>query len=97
MGPQPEGMTIERKDNDKGYQPDNCRWASRSEQLRNTRRNRWIEYDGQRKILADWANLYGISRGALLMRLRNGWSIERALSEPVRITSKSGRKYARVQ
>lgn len=97
MGPRPAGMTIERRDNNKGYGPENCYWADRGTQARNTRRNRWIEYNGQQKVVADWADEYGIPRAALLMRLRNGWSVKRALTQPVRKTSKSGRKHARIQ
>ena len=98
MGQRPSPRhTLERIDNNRGYEPGNCKWATRGEQLRNTRRSRYVEHDGQRKVIADWADEYGIPRGALLMRLRNNWPFEKALKTPVRKTSKSGRKYARLQ
>jgi len=86
MGPRPSRKhTIERDDNDGDYEPGNCRWATRSEQMRNTRRTRWIEYDGRRQCLADWAQEVGISAALLRARLDTlGWSIEEALATPTR-------------
>lgn len=80
MGEVPEGMSIERKDNDKGYGPDNCMWADRTTQARNTRKCRQITYNGQTKTLAAWADEHGINRQTLAKRLDTGWSMERALS-----------------
>ena len=53
MGEKPQGLSLERKDNDKGYYPDNCKWATPMEQSNNTRRNRlFIAYgpDGQEEL-----------------------------------------------
>jgi hypothetical protein len=56
MGAKPSKQyTIERKNNFGNYTKDNCKWATRAEQLRNYSRNRWIEHDGERMILDSWA------------------------------------------
>lgn len=80
MGEVPDGMTIERKDNDKGYGPDNCVWADRKTQSRNTRKCRQITYNNETKTLGEWADQYGINRQTLGKRLDTGWSMERALT-----------------
>jgi len=69
MGDRPEGLTIERRDNSKGYSPENCKWATQKEQQRNRRNNRMIKYLGKTKCLAAWAEYLGISKGALGGRL----------------------------
>lgn len=84
MGPCPRGFSIERIDNDGPYEPGNCRWASRREQDRNTRRNRWLSFNGETLCLADWATRIGLTFAGLKVRLRSGWSVEKALTTPVR-------------
>lgn len=85
MGPRPPGMTLERIDPNGHYEPANCRWASRIEQSRNTRRNIWVEFRGQRMCLKDACQLAGLDKGTVRHRIVNmGWSPERALSEPPR-------------
>lgn len=69
MGDRPEGMTLERIDCNGDYSPENCKWATRKEQMRNVRYNRWIEFDGKRLILSDWSKELGISPATLWYRL----------------------------
>lgn len=57
MGPRPKGMSLERKDNNDGYNPDNCKWATRAEQARNKRSNRYVIFEGQEMVLHDAINL----------------------------------------
>lgn len=83
MGEQPKGMSLERIDNNKGYSSENCKWATEYEQKRNTRRNHWIEFRGEKKCLADWATEIGIKSNTLINRLYRGhWPIEKALTTP---------------
>lgn len=84
MGPRPAKHSIERKDNNKGYSPDNCVWATKSVQCNNNRRNIFIEHRGERLTLMQWAKKLGFVYGTLRQRLRNGWPPEKILTEPVR-------------
>lgn len=76
-------LTIDRINNDNGYEPDNCRWITRLEQCNNTRRNRFIEYNGEVKTIAQLSRDYNINYQRLLQRLRTGLSIEDAINKPV--------------
>lgn len=84
MGPRPVGMTLERRNPTGNYDPDNCCWATRHEQNRNTSRNRLLTFKGQTLCVAEWANELGINKQTIISRLWQGWSIERTLSTPAR-------------
>lgn len=76
-------LTIDRIDNDKGYCPDNCRWADTATQNRNKRSNVVLSYRGEEKILTDWCKELDLNRGTVRSRInRDKWSVERALSTP---------------
>lgn len=83
MGERPEGRTLDRIDLNKDYEKGNCRWATLKEQGRNKSNNVIIEINGVRKCLAQWAEDCGIKYHALHRRIRHGWSIERALFDPI--------------
>ncbi len=70
MGPKPEGMTIERKDNDGPYAPDNCVWATRREQALNRRSSQIATVEGVTLCARDWADKLGVSRNAFHTRAR---------------------------
>lgn len=81
MGPRPVGKTLDRKDNDKGYSPGNCRRATREEQQNNTRTNRRLTWEGLTLTVAEWARRQGINVETLRARLKQGWPVPRALGD----------------
>ena len=84
MGKRPDGYQIDRIDNDGDYTPENCRWATKREQMNNKRSNRFIEYDGRRLTLAQWGRRTGLNRSTIKARIDvYGWSVERSLTAPL--------------
>lgn len=79
-----ENLTLDRVDGNKGYCPDNCRWASYKDQANNTTQNRIITYKGKSMTMAQWATHQGLSYKALSERIRRNWSVERALITPLK-------------
>lgn len=69
MGERPDGLTLERKDNNLGYNPENCRWATKKEQSRNTSRTVFAEFCGERVPLIEIAERLGIKVATLHYRL----------------------------
>ena len=60
MGERPEGKSIERRDTNGNYEPDNCYWATKSEQMRNRRNAAMITFQGHEKSIVEWAEIFGI-------------------------------------
>lgn len=78
-----KGLELERKDNNKGYSPDNCIWATRQIQSRNKRSNIFLEAFGEKKCVADWVNdnRCNVAHNVILYRVRKlGWDAEKAIT-----------------
>lgn len=70
MGACPSGHTLERRDNNGPYSPDNCYWATRKEQANNTRRTRLLTHNGVTLSVSEWARKIGITSQAITQRLK---------------------------
>ena len=80
-----DGLTIDRIDNNGPYSPDNCRWITAQAQQFNKRCNIVLTHNEKTQTLTEWAHEVNISPSTLSARLRAGWSLDRALTEPVHI------------
>ncbi len=79
-----KGLSIERKDVNGDYCPQNCCYIPMSEQAKNRTTTTQIEFNGEVHTISEWARIIGISRSTLKERLRSGsYTLERALTEPV--------------
>jgi hypothetical protein len=93
MGLRPSPQhSLERRNNNQGYTPENTYWATPDIQGRNRRSNIFLSLDGQTFCATDWAFIKGMHASTLLARKRSGWSDEKALTTPVRFSVQHQRK-----
>lgn len=83
MGECPQGLTLERNDPTGDYSPENCRWATASEQACNKRNSIWLDFGGRYLPLKLWAERLQICYGTLYTRFKEGWDVERILTKPI--------------
>ena len=82
MGPRPVGMEIDRINNDGDYEPGNCRWVTKSVNVRNRRVTRMLTWSGGRASLGELAEQFNVNVSGLWHRLKIGWDTDRALTTP---------------
>lgn len=90
MGERPtDGHSIDRINNDGNYEPSNCKWSTFLEQSYNKRSNIWIEHNGIKRTITQWAKAIGIDRKTLSSRIyESRWPIEKALDHPKKSRTK---------
>lgn len=80
MGERPDGLTLDRIDNNRGYEPGNCRWTDGYTQANNRRNNVALTHNGETHNVSEWARILGIKVDTIHMRLRRGRTTADALS-----------------
>lgn len=82
MGERPPGTTLDREKNEIGYEPGNCRWATRLTQARNTRANVKLTYQGKEMTQAEFSELIGMNQSTVSYRMKAGWTVEQIATTP---------------
>ena len=83
MGKRPDGLCLDREDNDKGYDLGNCRWVTSKQQARNRRNNHILTHNGMALCLSEWVEITGLKYTTIKERIKRGWTDKEALTIPV--------------
>lgn len=98
VGPRPSpAHSLDRIDTRRGYEPGNCRWATKDVQMNNMTSNRFLDYRGKRLTVTQWARIAGMKSSTLRRRLDGGWQVEDALWAPESARSRWHKKKLREQ
>lgn len=89
-------LTIDRINNEQGYNPENCKWSTMKEQQNNRRNNRRLTFNDVTKTITEWSEIVGINKTTIKERLNSGWTVESALTTPVRRRTRGYRPSAKM-
>jgi hypothetical protein len=81
-----KGLEIDRIDNDRGYSAENCRWVTRRENMKNTRRNILVTYGGETKAVSDWCEQYELPHNVVTRRIDRKWPTEKLFIPSTRLS-----------
>lgn len=95
MGTKPSKQhSLDRENNDLNYEKSNCRWATRTEQIRNRTNTKTVEHNGEIKSLPEWCDRLGLPYKTVFKRLSDGWSPKMAFTTNIRYMKPFKRKVA---
>lgn len=82
MGDPPKGLQIDRVDNNKGYSKENCRWATRKENMNNREANVFINLNGESRTVSEWCAIFNFKTSTIYGRLKAGWETDKLFIKP---------------